>query len=712
MIQMAGPWMRPGYLLPVLDLESGQSQRTSAELTTFCIDFAARINQVMGIRPMIYINGNYANYVQSSIVAAIPNLWSARWPNQTDPNSIDVQNGHPKDSYTPIYGPWDDAPNPTHPWKMWQYASTAHVNAIGGGASNCDVDVAQGGLEFLMDLLVPAIWVTNSDGQWTTLTNWNSGQTPVAPVPGPGQVARVGTLVLPTPGLPTTNDTVILDRPSAAVTVTLSSGTHTIRKLYMRESLNITGGSLTIKYVPSWDSTPLSAQFSGPVTLSGSASLSVHTLQVDATGTFTASGGTLTFNRLNLMPGATPAKLALGGDVTFSSLSNALPLISNGSGAGSSGLIDLTGGTRAFNVASGTDLSVTVPISNGGLAKSGLGTMRLTGTNNYGGGTTVSAGKLLVNNASGSGTGSGGVVVDGGILGGTGTIAGVVTVNAGGTLSPGPGSAIGALTLNSAPVFNGTNLVKIDRNGGASLADKLVLSSGTLTYGGTLVVSNIGAALTGGEAFTNFVAPAYAGEFANAILPQLSNGLNWYLGDLVSRGSIKVNRGPVAGPVIIVTNTPGTELAIPLASLTADASDVDGDALTLGGVNLTSTNGVALQTNSTFLFYSNNVNVADRILYTISDGHGGSAAGVVEVRPELSAQFLGQLVQGGSVTIHFSGAPDATYYVERSTDFATNVPTWLTISTNVMPAGGVIEYTDDFHDLSGPPDAAFYRLRW
>ena len=61
LIQMAGPWLRPGYLLPVLDLQSGQSQRTSAQLTTFCIDFSDRVFQVTGIRPIIYINGNYAS---------------------------------------------------------------------------------------------------------------------------------------------------------------------------------------------------------------------------------------------------------------------------------------------------------------------------------------------------------------------------------------------------------------------------------------------------------------------------------------------------------------------------------------------------------------------------------------------------------------------------------------------------------------------------
>ena len=36
--------------------------------------------------------------------------------------------------------------------------------------------------------------MNDSSGDWSTLTNWNSGQTPTLPVPGAGQVAPVGTL--------------------------------------------------------------------------------------------------------------------------------------------------------------------------------------------------------------------------------------------------------------------------------------------------------------------------------------------------------------------------------------------------------------------------------------------------------------------------------------------------------------------------------------
>jgi autotransporter-associated beta strand protein len=392
MLQMAGPWMRPGFLLPVCDLEAGQSQHNIADLTAWCTNFSAQIYAVMGIRPMMYINGNYANSVQAPIVTYFPNLWSARYATNADP-----QTSNPSDSYAPIYGPWDDPPYPAQPWDFWQYSSSGSIHAISG---NVDIDVAQGRIEFIKDFLVPALWATNISGQWTTLLNWNSGQTPVAPPYDAGQPVPIGTQTLPTPSLPGTNDTVILNVPGANVTVTLASGAQSIRKLYVSETLNITGGSLTVNYVPSSDSTPISAEFSGPVTLSGSASLSVPTLQVDPTNTFTLGGGTLAFSTIKLMPNSTsPAKLAMSGDINLNALSNNTAVITNGAGSGSSGLIDLGNATRSFNIATGANVLVYVPISNGALTKTGLGTMSLGVANTFSGGTTISSGTLVLTNS-------------------------------------------------------------------------------------------------------------------------------------------------------------------------------------------------------------------------------------------------------------------------------------------------------------------------
>ena len=87
------------------------------------------------------------------------------------------------------------------------------------------------------------------------------------------------------------------------------------------------------------------------------------------------------------------------------------------------------------------------------LQKLGTGTVTLSGSNLYTGGTTISSGTLLVNNISGSGTGLGAVTASnfGTTLGGTGFIGGTTTLSAGALLSPGDPAASGIGTLS----FNG-----------------------------------------------------------------------------------------------------------------------------------------------------------------------------------------------------------------------------------------------------------------
>lgn len=418
-IQMSGAWMRPGYLLPVLDLEAGASQHSVTSLSNWAVDFSNRIYDVAGVRPIIYANSSYVNSeVNASVAASMPNLWIAR-PTSGDPLTTEPPPAN-STSLANVYGVWNpsypNTPTPA-PWKFWQYSTTGGVTGYSG---NLDKNAANGGMEFVKDFLVPALWMNDSSGEWTTLSNWNSGMEPVEPVQGPGQVARVGGTwtagTVPArpaqrlPGVDDTirgvdgqNDTVVLNRPNASITVTLSSGSHNIRKLYVNETLNITGGALTVNYVPSPDSTPFGAQFSGAVSLSNDASFNVHTLQVDSTRTFTIDDGKLTANRINLMPHASnPAKILLAGDIEFTPLAGAAAVVANGAGAGLAGRIDLGGANRMFNVANGaasTDLTISTPVINGGLTKTGAGTLALTGANTYAGDTSVEAGSLSISSA-------------------------------------------------------------------------------------------------------------------------------------------------------------------------------------------------------------------------------------------------------------------------------------------------------------------------
>jgi autotransporter-associated beta strand protein len=534
-MQMAGAWMRPGYLLPVHDLEAGDGVRSDNAMAQFTLDFSNRIYDVMGIRPAIYVNGNYANYVlggassslRAQIVQTHPDLWIARWPNQNNPNAIDVQGANPDDSLSWLYGIWDDYGN-SQPWHFWQYASTGRLQSFNNGGSNLDFNVAHGGIEYVKDHLVPALWMNNSSGEWTTLANWNSGQAPIAPVQGPGQVARVGPLTLPNPRLPGVddgprnvegeNDTVILDRPDANITVTHSSGTHSIRKLYARESLNVTGGSLIIKYVPSPDSTPISAQFSAAVSLSGSGALSVHTLQVDSTRTFTLGGGTLTFDTINLMPhGATPAKIALTGGVAINPLDNATATINKGAGAGSTGFIELGGAAPTLNVGNGAgdvDLSVNVPLTG----------MLLGAANTFAGPVTIDQGALRYGHAAGLPSTA------------------VVTVNSGGRLEMnGISDTFAALASdpfhNSGMVMQGAANLTLSSPSGSNTYAGLINGSGSFTKSGgsTQILSG-----------NNFLGAVNVDGGALIL-----NGTNTTGAVTVNDGGLLGGSGSVTGPIAV-----------------------------------------------------------------------------------------------------------------------------------------------------------------
>ncbi len=123
---------------------------------------------------------------------------------------------------------------------------------------------------------------------------------------------------------------------------------------------------------------------------------------------------------------------------------------------------------------------------NVGLNKTTTGTATLTAANTYTGTTTINGGTLRVNNTTGSGTGTGAVIVNsGGTLGGNGTVAGQVTVNSGGTISP--GNSPGTLTTGS-EIWNAgsTYVVEInDVNAGAGIGWDFLNINGTLTLNAT-----------------------------------------------------------------------------------------------------------------------------------------------------------------------------------------------------------------------------------
>ena len=239
-----------------------------------------------------------------------------------------------------------------------------------------------------------------------------------------------------------------------------------------------------------------------------------------------------------------------------------------------------------------------------GITKVGPGVLTLAGQNTYLSTTTISSGTLaLTNNVF---TGSDGSIDDSATvnlvagafldvsgrsdgtfqntstqtLEGRGTILGSLNVN--GTVVPGGGFGgnTGTLTVTNAVALNGTAWLKINRANTPN-SDQVVSTLGTLTYGGTLVVTNIGAALKVGDTFTLFSALTYAGAFGNLALP---NYYNWDTSQLTVNGTIRVT-GVLPPPAF--SQVDFSQLANGSITLNAINGALNGPVTVLSTTNLT-----------------------------------------------------------------------------------------------------------------------------
>jgi alpha-galactosidase len=302
-----------------------------------------------------------------------------------------------------------------------------------------------------------------------------------------------------------------------------------------------------------WVSTPNQGLYVGP-------NSTAETSAYNPVGPVTLEGGTLSSSG-----GASSSyqSWVLCGGVTV--LSNVqTSVITNNFAVNAFSQIELRDDT-VFDVASGAtngiDLLVSAVLTHsyyeydnwGTLVKTGNGKMVLSAANLYQGETIISNGTLSVQSPGSIGSSGFPVtVLVGGHFGGTGIINRNTSVQTGGFLEPGDDDmSIGVLTINGNLTLAGTTEMKLNKS--LAPSNDLVNVSGTLTFGGTLAVTNLGPALADGDSFKLFNETGTA-SFANINLPILQNGLGW-TNKLAVDGSIAVIQSVSLNPANLVAQS-------------------------------------------------------------------------------------------------------------------------------------------------------------
>lgn len=248
---------------------------------------------------------------------------------------------------------------------------------------------------------------------------------------------------------------------------------------------------------------------------------------------------------------------------------------------------NIISGSGAVGVGSGAVLTLSTPLatdvltvsgrlgtgtsgSAGGLTKSGLGTVILSGTNGYTGITTVSAGTLQID---GNNTAANGVVNvnSTGKLSGTGTVGGAITVNSGGTLAP--GDSVGTiLPRSNVTILNGGNLeIQLGTSGSPGSSDKVDLSGagGSLDFktGSHVNLLNSGFNLTSGSG-TYILATLNSGAFKlDGTTVPTNTELGRYTFGTGASGNVVIDVNPadfaaMGGASTFVLTTSGSNLVL------------------------------------------------------------------------------------------------------------------------------------------------------
>lgn len=290
--------------------------------------------------------------------------------------------------------------------------------------------------------------------------------------------------------------------------------------------------------------------------------------------------------------------------------------------------LDVTTGIPTLDVVSGRTLRINPVIAGtDGLAKVGAGTLRLTGTNTYSGGTTLSAGTIRVDSTSALGSTSGALTVHGGTVDLRRNISVGNVTGTGGAIRRNAGSGTRTLTIGSGNTGGG-DFQGIIENGSGNLA-LTKTGTGTITLSGSNVYTgttriNAGTLQIGNGGSTGSLSPSSS---------------------IVNNGTLTFNR--------VNTITQGTNFASVISG-SGGVTQLGAGTLILSGTN-TYTGPTLIANGTLAVTGSGSINASSGITIGAGARLAVNSSTVLALAPGLSgAGVSNRAVLGGTGTI--SGA--------------------------------------------------------
>lgn len=174
----------------------------------------------------------------------------------------------------------------------------------------------------------------------------------------------------------------------------------------------------------------------------------------------------------------------------------------------------------------------------------------------------------------------------------------------------------------------------------------------------------------------------------------------------VARLTIVSAQAPSPG-IDYVTTIKDQSISIPVSYLLANDHDYNGSTLNIVAVSQNSTNGGFVSLVGNTVIYTPLANKVgfDEFYYTVQNGYGLQAMGVVQVTIGLTENYNKVELKNvnGRIELQFEGLPGMTYEVLRSRD----LKTWEVIQVIQAGNDGIIR----FNETQQPADHAYYRVR-